>query len=473
MKTLILPVLICLITVNITKVEAQNFNTATIDTVANYVASLQYTNNSLPSYGAIKKTTVSGVFNGISYFSIEPYFNHIACLGILQSNLNTKCDVAKHWMTWYLNHLNNKGQTLNHYYKADGSGETTCPNGSTGSYCNNIDAEDSDPALFWMLARRYFIKTNDLSFFTPTVKVKLETAAQFLIDSLIQPDHLSIAKRNYAIKYTMDNSEVYQGLLSLSYIENSIYGDVTKANYYLSKANLTKTAIKTLLYNSTNNLYNHYLGGITDSTQWYQSGVAATVWPQLFEVDNFSDARSIRQRTVLNNNFNGTSNINWTSQAFLGTVDAFTWASIGYVFSLAGDSTKGYAQANYIGPLFVAPYPYAPCYVADAGWLMMNMSLKFPATNCGLATMVQKVDYNEQTILIYPNPTTNHLSISGHNLLLNSEIIITNIIGETVIKNIIQDEMTIINTSKLLKGFYTLSISKDRKVLIQKKIIIE
>jgi hypothetical protein len=92
------------------------------------------------------------------------------------------------------------------------------------------------------------------------------------------------------------------------------------------------------------------------------------------------DARSVRQRAVLNNNFDGTPNADWTQPSFLGTVDPFTWASVGYTFTLAGDTARGYAQANYISNVFVSPFKNPACYVADAGWAIMNMATKFPGS---------------------------------------------------------------------------------------------
>jgi Secretion system C-terminal sorting domain len=429
--------------------NAQSFTSANIDTLSNYIFNQQYTNITLPSYGAIKKSKGEDIFSGQHYFAIEPYFNHIACIGMLNSNHPDKCGFVMRWMNWYISHLDNYSQTLNYYYKPDGTGETTCPLGATGLYCNNIDAEDSDPALFWILANNFFLTTNNISFFTPTVKSILENAAQFVIDNLIQTDNLSIAKRSYPIKYTMDNSEVYKGFLALSNIEAIIYNDGAKATLYLSKANDIKLAIRTLLYNSTSELYDHYLGGATDTTQWYINGVTATLWPQLYGVDSINDLRSIHQRNVLNNNFNGTFNPDWTKLSFLGIVDDFTWASVGYVFSLANDTLHGYAQANYISNVFLSPFPYPPCYVADAGWCILSMAIKFPP-NVGCTITNVTYDATQKPIL-YQNPTTSYLHIKMNNDNQFNEICVYNLLGEIVAK---QKFNTTIDVSQLPPGVY-------------------
>ncbi|MBC7410997.1 MAG: T9SS type A sorting domain-containing protein [Bacteroidia bacterium] len=459
------------------KINAQNFTPQSIDTLSNYLYSLQYSDNTLPSYGGVKKNKGLAIIGGQNYCSVEPYFNHIAAIGILKSNHPDKCGFAKRWMNWYLNHLDFQGKTLNHFYKQDGTGESTCPPGGTGFFCNHIDAEDSDLALFWILAYDYYTNSNDLAFFTPAVKTKLETAAKFMMDSLIFSDNLSVPMRSYPIKYTMDNSEVYQGLLRLSKIESLIYNDTAKSSLYLSKANAVKTAIRTLLYNNAAGLYDFYLGSAVDSTQWYNSGIVASLWPQLFGVDSLSDARSIHHRNVLHNNFDGTPNTNWTTPAFLGTVDAFTWASIGYLFSLAGDTAKGFAQANYISNVFVSPFPSTPCYVADAGWAIMNMALKYPATSsCALTTEIKGYEANKEAITIYPNPVKDKLFLSfNNNLITDVSLKIFDELGREVLKFKLLNnyQTTTIDISQFTPGFYYINASSDdNSIMYNRKFIV-
>ncbi len=152
--------------------HSQPFTRASIDTVAAYIKSLQFTDPTKPAFGALKKTRAIGQYGSGKYFSIEPYFNHIGALGMLQSDNPAKCQLAKNWMNWWFNHLDSKGKTLNHYYKADGTGETTCPPGATGVNCNDIDAEDSDLALLWGLAYQYYLTSGDVAFFTPAIKTQ-------------------------------------------------------------------------------------------------------------------------------------------------------------------------------------------------------------------------------------------------------------------------------------------------------------
>ena len=453
------------------QLKAQNFNSNSISSVANYISSLQYTNTSYPSYGSIKKSIAPNVFSNQLYFAVEPYFSHIGALGMLESDHPDKCNYVLRWMNWYINHINSKGLIFNYYYSPDGSGETTCPPGATGSYCNHLDAEDSDPALFWILINQYYLKTSNQSFFTPAVKLKLENSAQFVMDSLIQSDNLSIAKRTYPVKYTMDNSELYKGLLSLSNIESIVFNDNTKALLYLNKANAVKNAVQTLLFNNTKQLYDHSLGSLTDTTMWYNAGIAATIWPQLFGIDTPNSANSKKHRQILQNNFNGTLHADWTTYNFINgpnAVDAFPWASIGYAFSLANDTVSGYKQASYISSnVFVFPFNYPPCYVADAGWVILNMSKKYATLGC----IPTSISPQEITISLnlYPNPVNASLTISGEtDEITNMKIY--NSLGELILS---KGFSNVIDVFDFPNGVYTLHFmrSDNTKKCIQKIII--
>lgn len=370
---------LCLL-ICISNVKSQNFTKANIEFMAQYIDSLQFKNTShLESFGAIKKCNDLDIINGQYYFQIVPYFSHIAGLGILKSNYKDKCNVVLRWLNWRVGHCNRTtGQMLNYYYKKDGSVDATCPVGSIGNYCNWIDAEDSESALFWALAKEYYTVSKDKSFFfKEEVRKSLESSADYLVRYLKQPNNLFIAKKNCRVVYTMDNSEVFQGFLSLYYIEANIYGNDSLAKKYATIANNIKAAIKGFLFSTSQQLY--YTGFDMDSNRliktnpanWYnESGIVEALWPQLWSIDSPNDSRSVNQRSVLKAHFK-----DWTHSLEEGDV----WASVGYIFSLGKDTVNGYAQANYISSLYVKPFHCVNGRCNEAGWLIMNMATKFPA----------------------------------------------------------------------------------------------
>jgi hypothetical protein len=457
--------------------HSQTISRVSIDAIATYIKNLQFTDPSKSSFGALKKSPNIGAYGTGQYFSIEPYFNHIGAMGILRSDNSSKCQVVKDWLTWWFNHLDAQGRTFNYYYKADGTGETTCPPGATGVYCNEIDAVDSDVALLWGLAYQYYQVSGDLAFFTSTIKTKLELSASYLINNLLQSDGLTWAKPSYQIKYTMDNAEVYWGLSKLSLIEKNIYNDITKSNLYSSKAAIVQTAVQTSLFHSATGLYDNYLGsGNIIPTNWYSpNGITSAVWPQLFEVDSYSSARSAFQRATLNNNFDGSPNTDWTTSAFVGSVDSYTWASIGYIFSMAGDSALGYKQGNYISGIFKAPFPEPPCYIADAGWAIMNMAIKYPPINsCGTVTGINFSD-KQSDIEVYPNPFNSNftLKISPEIIITDAVMKIYDVCGKEVRNVSIGSNETIIDRGDLKNGFYFYSVINNNSTIINGKLLIQ
>jgi len=166
-------------------------------------------------------------------------------------------------------------------------------------------------------------------------------------------------------------------------------------------------------------------------------------------VDAPSDARSVYQRQVLDESFDGSPNTDWTTPAFMASVDAFTWASIGYVFSSANDTVRGFAQADYISGVFQPPYPYPPCYVADAAWAIMNMAVKYPSPDCIVSTA--GIEQQEGSgIGLYPNPSASFFTIREGSRKLRS-VIIRDLMGKQVAQ---YDFTPLIDVSALGAGVY-------------------
>ncbi|WP_128331323.1 hypothetical protein [Apibacter sp. HY039] len=300
--------IICLLVFQIhNSAYSQNFTEEDRDRLAGYIFRQQYTNRELTSYGAIKTSdypVIEDSLSGNAYFSVYPYFSHIACLGILNSKHSEKFNFVKLWIDWFIKHLDSRGNILNHYYTLSGEG-TTCINKNLKYFCNDIDAEDSALALFWVVTYEYYKHSKDLTLFTVDVKKKLELSAHYVINNLLKENNLTIAKKDYSAYYTMDNCEVYKGFLYLSKIENEIYNDQVLAEYYQNKAENCKVAIQNLLYDYTTDLYKWELNINSNPDIWYgnKGGIVPTLWPQLFEVDQFSDLRSEYSRKMVEHKF--------------------------------------------------------------------------------------------------------------------------------------------------------------------------
>lgn len=77
----------------------------------------------------------------------------------------------------------------------------------------------------------------------------------------------------------------------------------------------------------------------------------------------------------------------------------------------------------------------------------------------------------ETNISIFPNPTDGHLTIEQTNIM-ESELIIYNIMGEVVYKTELKNAKTTIDLSKQTKGIYFVKITDKSKKVTCNKIIL-
>jgi hypothetical protein len=173
----------------------------------------------------------------------------------------------------------------------------------------------------------------------------------------------------------MDNSELYAGLTALSLIERDICRDNARYTLYKSKAANVQSAIMVRLFDPVAGLYKNSANAKTNITQWYDEGVVAMIWPQLCGVETYTCERSVHQRDVLTQNFSEKNGKDWTMDSFIiKKIDPYPWASIGYAFSMAGDTETGHKQLAYVILLFKDPEQSAHVNIAEAGWGLIHLS---------------------------------------------------------------------------------------------------
>jgi hypothetical protein len=379
------------------------------DTVATFIRNLQYQDITKPAYGAIKKGAGPAYYyNDKAFYKIEPYFTHVACLGLLAVGGNDNITTVKNWMDWYISRASYDTMMLNYFYDQNGENETTCPPSSTGIPCNDIDAQDSDPCLFYLVAYQYYKKTGDASWFNQTVggktvKDRLEGMTRFMYESLFNSIYgLTIAKTTYPIYYTMDNSEVYAGLTALLKIENDIYG-VSNPVIPNSGGLSIKTTMVDRFIPSITGTYKMYPKPATTSLSYLNYKLNATVdncdgfmnaqnmysftpmfWPVIFGIDtDFNSLSANYIRNLINLSFPDWSSTSWTMSAASG---GFWDTSLGYFFSMSSDPVlqafgKSQAQSILSSTSFKLNSNDAASYVGDAGWLLLNLQVILDSSN--------------------------------------------------------------------------------------------
>jgi hypothetical protein len=289
--------------------------------LAHWIADRQFQNPALPSYGAIVAAEDPAVIgaDGRQYYNVSPYSANLAVIGLLQSRAPNALNVAKSWIAWYFGHLSRQsapdGVPYNHFYQANGDGETTCVKPSETFLCHYNDATDSAAATFFLLlwaAHEAGMPASDLN--TPQRKEHVEKLAHLVL-KLQQPDGLCWSKADYRVKYLEDNSEVFGGLCALATLERDIFDDSQRSALYQYAAERVRAGILAELYDPKTRLFfaakfENNGRAAPNLNTWYPD-TQAQLWPMLFGVIGPNDPRAQAADAAVNNHWNGRNRPDW------------------------------------------------------------------------------------------------------------------------------------------------------------------
>jgi hypothetical protein len=249
--------------------------------------------------GAIKISPISGDGRVCGYFA------NIACMGLLAQNGSGNVDSVKNWMKWYMARLNKTTNatevagSVYDYYSVNGAPFTT-----NGTY----DSVDSYAATFLSLARK-LAETNPTQIgWLNSYKPQLDSIGNALLLCIdnssytvtggFSPENnngLTIDKRTHNVKYVEDNSESYQGLVDMAWLQTNVFTG-GNASTYSGPAATLKSNFKGATWNNTAGVYKIYEGYSTPIvlTNFY-ADAQCQVFPAMFDLVS---ADSLRSNTV-------------------------------------------------------------------------------------------------------------------------------------------------------------------------------
>lgn len=107
-------------------------------------------------------------------------------------------------------------------------------------------------------------------------------------------------------------------------------------------------------------------------------------------------------------------------------------------------------------------------------WSFLNTSRSALATSdgCSWPASVSNHVLNKSDIDVYPNPSTGKITLSVPDYLLNSQIVITNILGKVVYKNELNSLVNYFNLNSLSKGIYTIKLTDINNNSITKQLVL-
>ncbi len=261
------------------------FNVVTVQSACERILSCQLPNGAINVYGP-----PSGGFKPTSRIRVVPYFSCQAALGLISGWQMTGnaayLESVRDYLAWHESHFNADG-TIYDY------GGTVAEPVSTGDY----DSTDSYGALYLMVLWRYYIATGDYGFVASRWDSVQKAVAGMLLT--LQDDELTWAQPEYKIKYTMDNSEVFQGCFAAAQLAR-VAGHDTEYRGWLEQSRLTRDAMLTKLWSGTH--YYYYLGDTTSTAQKYYPYGMATDMATVY-IDKTDSGNLAKSRTWVTENF--------------------------------------------------------------------------------------------------------------------------------------------------------------------------
>jgi hypothetical protein len=267
-------------------------------------------------------------------YKIVPYFNNIAARALLENPVADNITAVKNWMIWYMAHLNPDGSVYD-YFASNYSGQATLTS------THDFDSIDSYAATFLTLAKRLCeVSPADKSWLTNNYSAQLTRSGKALIQ-VIDTDGLTIAKPSYAIKYTMDNAEVNEGMADMVWLSQHVIGGGDPAYWQTLLSNNTQ-AMERDLWDISDKRYFMYKGGPVANWSNFYADATCQLYPIWCGVILSNAPRAQR----LWDSFNA-SYPDW-SKGKIYDAGGFPWTLLSYVAALMQDKTRTENYLRYV-----------------------------------------------------------------------------------------------------------------------------
>ena len=192
--------------------EERAFYQNIVDTENAWLASQQLPNGALPMTYAKNGT-----------LKICPYFSDFAALSLLNQP-ELYAENVKAYMDWHFAHLNTAATDYNGVDGTIYDYNVVVSNGQVvrEEYINgtpSYDSTDSYAATFLEVVQKYVEVTGDKAY-AIAHKAEIERIVNALYSTMV--NGLTLAKPDYAIKYLMDNCEVYEGMVKAAKLYDEV-----------------------------------------------------------------------------------------------------------------------------------------------------------------------------------------------------------------------------------------------------------
>lgn len=295
---------------------------------------------------------------GILYTTtlINPYFANIAAIGAVHGGVDLIN--VQQWMQWYVAH-----STASNPWSLPGAitDYNVASNGALSS-TGSADSIDSYAATFITLAAAAWREGSpQLRSYVAGLHTSIELIAS-VIDADSDADGLTWALPSYPVKYLMDNSEVYHGLVDLAFLRSQVYGDAAGALRASAHALQVQASIQSELWNPSLNEFAVSLDNLGNLT-WPQAGNwqdgASQLFPILHGVIAPTSAPAQSAYARFSAEFPG-----WP---LLQKPDQYPWVNIAFVALQMNDISRATTYSNAVQQQYSPGFAY-PWYCSESGW---------------------------------------------------------------------------------------------------------
>lgn len=277
---------------------------------------------------------------------ICPYFANIAASALLEKPVKKHVDAVKRWMIWFTAHLNPDGSIDDYYVDQPGGFEAL-----TSS--RDFDSIDSYAATFLTLAAKLCrVSPSDTAWLkqlSPSILRVAEALALVIDDSNnlyngFSKDNnngLTVAKPKYKAKYTMDNSEVNEGMRALVWLADHIIPELD-IRFWQNALDQNTLAIEKFLWDAPGKRYRMYEGGPPAKWEKFYADATCQLYPIWCKV---IDPRSERAKHLWDE-FNAA----YPDWQYGRTYDKgnYPWAVILYTAAIMQDHQKVKAYMSHL-----------------------------------------------------------------------------------------------------------------------------
>jgi len=301
---------------------------------------------------------------------IEPYFANLAAIGAVRGGVDLP--EVKRWMQWYVarsadpNPWRIPGAITDYDVAPNGAVHTT----------GGADSVDSYAATFISLAATAWREGDPpLRDYVAGIRGDIERIAAAM-DAVSDGDGLTWALPAYRLKYLMDNSEVYRGLVDLATLRGQAFGDLTGAMRASSHALRVQAALRARYWDGKRGLFALALderGAKVWPTpgNWMEDGTS-----QLFPILHGVIEPTSREAQIAYERFSE----HFPNWPFLEKPDAFPWASVAFVALQMNDVRRARTYAQAVQKRYAPGFAY-PWYCAESGWYVrLLLGLEAPQT---------------------------------------------------------------------------------------------